>query len=94
MLGRYYTYLDIWVERVISINIKNNNDRFIQALSLSSFVSIVCLLYMYTRQFLMLITVRIISTRIYLSLHDTWHSPEDLLGVSDSPGLTCLGPEA
>ena len=29
---------------------------------------------------LMLITVLVISTRIYLSLHDTWHSPEYLLG--------------
>ena len=49
VLGRYYTYLDIWVERVISINIKNSSNRFIQALSLSFHISISCLLYMYTR---------------------------------------------
>jgi len=49
VLGRYYTYLDIWVERVISINIKNGRDRFIQALSLSFYAPISCLLYMYSR---------------------------------------------
>ena len=50
MLRHYYTYLDIWVKRVISINIKNSNDRFIQVLSLSFYISIACLLYMYTRR--------------------------------------------
>ena len=49
VLGRYYTYLDIWVERVISTNIKNSNDSVIQTSSLSFYIFIACLLYMYTR---------------------------------------------
>jgi len=90
VLGRYYTYLDIRVERVISINIEDGSNRFIQALLLSLYASISCLLYMYTQHsFWCLILFDHINTCMYLSLHDTWLSPTYSLGSFWLP-WTCM----
>ena len=103
MLGRYYTYLDIWVRRVIRINIKNGNKRFSQASSISSIYAFVAwILFLHTRHsFLMYaywfgfinthVLIQDTCTYLYTSLgihlNICW-------GVSDSPGLACSGDEA
>jgi len=83
VLGRYYTYLDIWVKRVISLNIKNSNDRFIHTSSLSFFIFIACLLYMYARySFWCLLLFDFINTHILIfarHLAFTWIFVGELL---------------
>jgi len=47
---------------------------------------------MLTTQLLMLLNL-VISRHPCFTLHATWHSPEHLLGVSDSLELVCSGSE-
>jgi len=85
---RYYTYLDIWVEWVIRINIKNGNKRSMHALSLTScYVSITCLLCTHGITFDagLLIWIYLYTYTLCAS----WHSLEHLLGSFWLP-WTCM----
>jgi len=71
-----------WVGRIIRINIKNGNKRFICVKSLSSvYAFVACVLCLYTRHnFWCLLSNLDLSIHMYLFLHATWHSPGHSLG--------------
>jgi len=75
VLGHYYTYLDIWVGRVINVNIKNSNKRFYSCfIAYIRYLHHILISHVHAAQLLMLIFDLDISSQA------TWLSPEHLLG--------------